>query len=118
MRLDFKRIEVHSFMSFEDEVFDFSEHKGLTLVKGVNHDMNGDPNGAGKSTLFASLLYSLFGETQDKIKNEHVVNRYASDKDMRLVLQFSADSEDYKVIRGLAKGKSSYLSLLKVEKDG
>ena len=37
---------------------------------------------------------------------------------MRLVLQFSADGEDYKVIRGLAKGRSSYLSLLKTGKDG
>ena len=118
MRLDFKKIEVHSFMSFEDEVFNFNEHKGLTLVKGINHDMNGDPNGAGKSTIFASLLYTLFGETQDKIKNEHIVNRYASDKDMRLVLQFSTDGEDYKVIRGLVKGRSSYLNLLKTNKDG
>ena len=34
---------------------------------------------------------------------------------MDLVLTFAVDGEDYKIRRGLAKGKSSYLELLKIE---
>ena len=117
MRLNFKTIEVHNFMSFADEMFDFSSCKDLTLVKGVNHDLNDDANGAGKSTLFAALLYALFGETQDRIKNEHIVNRYVKDNDMRLALWFSSDDDEYKIVRGLAKKKNSYLQLFKVSGD-
>ena len=104
-------------MSFADEIFDFSSCKDLTLVKGINHDLNGDANGAGKSAIFAALLYALFGEIQDKIKNEHIVNRYVKENDMRLALWFSSDDEEYKVVRGIAKKKNSYLQLFKVKGD-
>ena len=57
----------------------------------------------------------MFGQLQTKIKNENLVNKYVEDKDMDLVLTFSVDGEDYKVRRGLAKGKTSYLSLLKID---
>lgn len=117
MRLNFKTIEVHNFMSFADEIFDFSSCKELTLVKGINHDLNDDANGAGKSAIFAALLYALFGEVQDKIKNEHIVNRYVKDNDMRLALWFSSDDEEYKIVRGIAKKKNSYLQLFKVKED-
>lgn len=113
MRLDFKRIEIHSFMSFEDESFDFSAHPGMVLVRGRNNDLpNDETNGSGKTAVFNSLVYALFGETQGKIKkNENVVNKFARDKDMRLVLTFSVDGAEYKVVRGLNKGKQSYLEL-------
>lgn len=32
------------------------------------------------------MLYALFGEVQNKIKNEFIVNRYVADKDMRVSL--------------------------------
>lgn len=111
MRIDFKKIEMHGFMSFDDEVFDYSAWNGMTLVTGKNNDIPGSKNGSGKSTTFASLLYALFGQLQSKIKNENIVNRYGSDKDLRVVLDFSVDSRDYKVIRGSKKGKASYLEL-------
>lgn len=57
----------------------------------------------------------MFGQLQTKIKNENLVNKYVEDKDMDLVLTFSVDREDYKVRRGLSKGKTSYLSLLKID---
>lgn len=117
MRLDFKRLEIHSFMSFEDETFDFDAHPGMTLIRGRNNDLpNNETNGAGKSTVFAALVYTLFGETQSRIKkNENVVNKFADDKDMRLVLTFDVDGAGYKVIRGLNRGKLSYLELYSEE---
>lgn len=91
MRLIFKKLEIHSFMPFEDEVFEFDKMTGLTLIKGINHDIPDETNGAGKSCLCLALLYALFGEVQNKIKNEFIVNRYVADKDMRVSLSFEAD---------------------------
>ena len=48
MRLVFKKLEMHSFMPFEDEVFELDKMTGMTLVKGVNHDIPDETNGAGK----------------------------------------------------------------------
>lgn len=111
MRLIFKKLEIHSFMPFEDEVFEFDKMTGLTLIKGINHDIPDETNGAGKSCTFLALLYALFGEVQNKIKNEFIVNRYVADKDMRVSLSFEADDVQYRIARGLAKGKTSYLEL-------
>ena len=49
-------------MPFEDEVFEFDKMTGLTLIKGINHDIPDETNGAGKSCLCLALLYALFGE--------------------------------------------------------
>jgi DNA repair exonuclease SbcCD ATPase subunit len=117
MKLIFKKLEIHSFMPFEDEIFEFDKMSGLTLVKGINHDIPDETNGAGKSCTFLALLYVLFGEMQNKIKNEYIVNRYASDKDMRISLSFSANDQSYRIVRGLAKGKQSYLELYENETD-
>lgn len=115
MRIDFKRIEIRNFMSFADESFDIASCKGMNLVQGKNNDIPGAKNGCGKTQVFSSILYALFGQLQTKIKNENLVNKYVKDKDMDLVLTFSIDGEDYKIRRGLAKGKSSYLLLYKID---
>lgn len=117
MRINFKQIEIHSFMSFEDQIFDFSNMNGMTLVQGKNNDIPNLKNGSGKSTLFMSLLYALFGQLQNKIKNENIVNRYATDKDTRVVLAFDIDGQQYKIVRGIAKGKTSYLNLYQIDND-
>lgn len=101
-------------MSFEDEVFDFSSMTGMTLVQGKNNDVPNLKNGTGKSTLFMSLLYALFGQLQNKIRNENIVNRYASDKDTRVVLNLEVDGTFYKIVRGIQKGKTSYLNAYQI----
>ena len=64
------------------------------------------------SSMFAGLLYALFGQLlQGGVKNENVVNKYAGDKDMRLVLTFDVDGRPYKAVRGLNRGKLSYFEL-------
>lgn len=113
MRIDFRRLEIHSFMSFEDETFDFDAHPGMTLVRGKNDDLpNNETNGSGKTAVFSALTYALFGEVQSRVKhNENIVNRFAPDKDMRLVLTLDVDDTGYRIVRGLNKGKFSYLEL-------
>ena len=117
MKITFKNIQIHSFMAFEDEVFDFSKNYGMTLIQGKNNDIPNEVNGSGKSTIFQSLTYVLFGQIQSGIKNQNIVNRHAKDKDMRLVLDFSVDDVDYRIARGLNKGKNSYLNLYKIDGD-
>lgn len=115
MRIDFERIDIKNFMSFEEESFDISSCKGMNLVQGKNNDIPGSKNGSGKSNLMASLLYVLFGQLQSKIKNENLVNKYTASKDMDLVLSLSVDDNKYKIRRGIAKGKASYLEISKIE---
>lgn len=117
MKITFKNIQIHSFMAFEDEVFDFSKNYGMTVIQGKNNDIPNEVNGSGKSTIFQSLTYVLFGQIQSGIKNQNIVNRRAKDKDMRLVLDFSVDDVDYRIARGLNKGKNSYLNLYKIDGD-
>lgn len=48
MRITFKKIEIHNFMSYVDETFDFDNVKGLNLVCGKNNDIPGSKNAVGK----------------------------------------------------------------------
>lgn len=103
-------------MSFEDEVFDFSEKDGMTLVQGINNDFPGQTNGAGKSNIFLSLAYILFGDMPKIKKNENIINRLANPQEMRLVLWLDVDNKSYKIARGISK-KASSLEVLKIAKD-
>lgn len=49
MRIEFERIELHNFMSFAEESFDFKSCKGMNLIQGKNNDVPGSKNGCGKS---------------------------------------------------------------------
>ena len=111
MRIIFKRIEIHNFKSFDDEVFDFNAYEGLNLVCGKNNDIPGQKNGAGKSSLFTALLFSLFGETQDSIKNANFANKYVKSKEVRVVTYFSIEDKDYKVASGFDKRGGPYCQL-------
>lgn len=115
MKIEFERIELRNFMSFAEEAFDFSSCKGMSLIQGKNNDIPGAKNGCGKSQLALSLLYALFGQLQSKIKNENLVNKYAGSKDMDVALTLAVDGEKYKIRRGLAKGKNSYLELFRLD---
>ena len=81
---------------------------GIEAVRGISFEVPRGQivtligsNGAGKSCMFLALLYALFGAMQNKIKNEFIVNRYASDKDMRISLSFSVGKSEYRIARGL-----------------
>lgn len=117
MDIVFKKIEIRNFMAFKEESIDFTELIGMNLVQGQNNDIPSSKNGVGKSNLGMSLLYALFGQLQSKIKNENIINRYSDSKDLDVALAFSIDGQGYKIRRGIANGKNSYLELLE-ERDG
>lgn len=112
MKIEFGKLKIRNFLSFAEEEFDFSEHRKMALVCGKNLDLPGSKNGVGKSAMFSALLYVLYGQLQNKVKNENMKNRYVTSKDMELTLDFSVDGKKYIVSRGLTNGKSSFLKLV------
>lgn len=119
MRIEFKKIEIHNFMSFSDETFDFSENKGMNLICGKNNDIPGhsSTNGCGKSQLFESLCFSLYGQTRNNIKNGNIHNKYVSGKDTRVVTYFSIEKHNYKVASGFNKYGVPYCELYELTED-
>lgn len=118
MRIDIKRIEIHNFMSFGDEVFDFDKQHGMSLVTGKNFDIPNGKNGAGKSTLFATLLYGLYGQLSNKVKAENIANRYLDDKEVRVAVYLDLDGKTYKAVSGLNKRVQGYFNLFRIQEDG
>lgn len=117
MRINFKKLEIRNFMSFEDEIFEFNQHHGLNLICGKNIDIPGSKNGAGKSTIFNALCYGLFGETPNKIKNENIRNKYTNEKDVRVVVYFDVEDISYKIASGLNRN-SSFCNIYLINSDG
>lgn len=108
MRISFHRVEIHNFMSFADEVFDFDTQKGLNLITGKNFDIPSSKNGSGKSNLFWALLFGLYGQLPDKMKSEHIANRSVEDKDVRVVVYLDVDGNNFKAVTGLNKRAQGY----------
>jgi len=111
MKLTFKLMKIHNFFSFKDDEIDFSANRRMTLVCGKNNDVKDSANGSGKSAMFCALLYGLFGELQNKIKNENIRNRYADTKDMSVDIDFSVEDTEYHVSRGMNKYGQSFVFL-------
>ena len=103
MTISFNRIEIHHFMSFDDEIFDFSKQNGMNLVTGKNLDIPEGKNGAGKSTIFNALLYGLFGQFTNKLTTSFIANRNIEDQEVRIVIYLDVDRVKYKIVSGLNK---------------
>ena len=119
MRLTFRRIEIHNFLSFSDEVFEFDTAKkqGLTLICGKNNDIPGSKNGSGKTGLTESLCFALFGQTRNNLKNGSIANKYIGSKEVRVVVTFNVDDNQYKIASGFNKYGAPYCKIVEV-KDG
>lgn len=118
MKITFRKIEIHNFMSYGDEVFEFDKHRGLNLICGKNLDVPGSKNGVGKSTISNALVYGLYGQLPFKLKNENTYNRYLPDKNMRVCVYFDVGKKKYKVCSGLKSGKQSYCNLYETNSKG
>lgn len=118
MRLNFNRIEIHNFLSFSDEIFEFDKQKGLNLVCGKNNDIPGSKNGCGKSNVFDALVFSLYGQSKDNIKNSNIANKFINSKEVRVVTYFDIDGKSYKVASGHNKNGQPYCQLYEIDEDG
>ena len=119
MRLTFRRIEIHNFLSFSDEVFEFdtARKQGLTLICGKNNDIPGSKNAAGKTSLNEALCFALFGQTRNNLKNGNIANKYSGSKEVRVVISLSVDDNQYKIASGFNKYGAPYCKIVEV-KDG
>ena len=67
------KIKIKNFYSFVSAEVDFSEYKGLTLIKGINKDNFGS-NGSGKSALLEAIFFGLTGKTVRKSTEAAIIN--------------------------------------------
>ena len=97
MRIDFKRIILHNFMSFGDADLYFKDD-GFIRVSGINENPqdNAGSNGSGKSSLWEAIVWAITGETIRGTK--HVVNMYGEDGCF-VDLEFYIDNKRYQIIR-------------------
>jgi len=114
MRIIFRRVEIHNFMSFADEVFDFDKNIGMNLICGKNNDVPGSRNGSGKSGLMESLVFALYGQTRNNIKNGNIWNKFVGSMEMRVVAYFNVDDNTYKVASGFNKYGAPYCHLFEI----
>ena len=115
MRLIFKRVEIHNFMSFADEVFDFDKHIGLNLICGKNNDIPGSKNGSGKSNLIRALCFALYGDPGNGLRNGNIANKFIEGKEMRVTAFFAVDNVEYRVSSGFNKHGGPYCQLVQIE---
>jgi len=99
MLIEFKKLTIHNFLSFEDAEVDLNTN-GYTLVSGVNNNPDdlAKSNGSGKSSIWESISWAITGET---IRGTKDVKRLgAGEKDPCTVsLEFFIDKDKYKIIR-------------------
>ncbi len=118
MKIRFRKLSVHNFLSFEDQIFDFSKDRGMNLVYGCNKDAFKNSNGSGKSNTFLALVYGLFGEFPNKVKNENIANKYLDDKNVKVEIELDVDGVPYRLVTSQNKRGQSSFDLFKQEEDG
>lgn len=114
MQCVIKKLEINNFMSFADDVIDFSAKPGITSILGVNNDIPGAANGAGKSSGPIALFYCLYGKSAIKTKNKFLKNKYVNDNTgFSVTLTLNIDGVEFKIHRGADSNGNSFLRLFK-----
>ena len=115
MTLNFKKIIIHHFLSFEHAIVELSD-KGYCLVSGVNRNPKdfAKSNGAGKSTVFNAISYALTGETLQGLKS-NLANIYFDDG-CWVELEFEVNGHQYVLTR--SKDDKTLGTNLKIVIDG
>ncbi len=97
MRIVFKTVKLHNFMSYSDAEVALNRN-GYVLVNGINNnpDDNAKSNGTGKSSLFSAISWALTGLTVSggkEVSNIHTEGTTSVD------LVFSVDNHMYAITR-------------------
>lgn len=98
MRLYFKKIRIHNFLSINDAEVQL-DNRGYVLVKGMNNNPkdNAASNGSGKSTIFNAICWVMTGETIQGLKT-NIPNIYGEDGCF-VELQLMVDANEYVITR-------------------
>ena len=111
MRCIIKKLEIHNFMSFKDDVIDFTKTPGITSIIGVNNDIPNAANGAGKSSAALALFYCLYGKSAVKTSNAFLKNKYIDATDFAVTTTLQIDSATFIIQRGADNYNASYIKL-------
>jgi DNA repair exonuclease SbcCD ATPase subunit len=87
----FDKIRFKNFMGYGNSYTEFNFNEGLTVISGQN--------GHGKSAIMMALFYGLYGKPFKKNKLGSLINDINL-KDMKVEVYFSANNNEYKIIRG------------------
>ena len=130
-KVKIKKINIHNFLSFQDEEWDFENTSPLVLIKGENKDtespLGNTSNGSGKSAWSHALMYALFGQLNGKFHNENIKNDYANTVldgfKMSVTVEVDVaisknEVRHWQIVRGLQKGKSAVVLQLYHLEDG
>lgn len=99
MRMQFKKIKLHNFMSFEDAEI-ILDTPGFTVVSGENNNIedNSSSNGSGKSAIFEAIVFALTGETQRKCTGSQVLR--LGKKEGFVELTLLSNNDEFVIKRG------------------
>lgn len=99
MFIKINKVIIHNFLSYGHAEIDLTD-KHYCIVNGQNNKIedNAANNGSGKSSAFSAICWALTGETIQGLST-NVKNIYVEEDSCYVVLEFSVDSNDYKVIR-------------------
>lgn len=96
--LHIERIEIHNFGPFVDEVIDFDDKSGISIIWGEN--------GSGKTTLVEIIKYALYGQyfgekgrDNSKVKTLSHIARMSGDYCFYVTIDFTYDGNDYSLCR-------------------
>ena len=130
-KVKIKKIDIHNFISFVDEEWDFDSTSRLILIKGENKDtespLGNTSNGSGKSAWANALMYALFGQLNGKFHNENIRNDFSDTvKDgFKMSVAVEIDTimsktnvRHWRIVRGLQKSKAAVVLQLFVLDDG
>lgn len=130
-KVKIKKVNIHNFLSFQDEEWDFENTSPLVLIKGENKDtespLGNTSNGSGKSAWSHALMYAMFGQLNGKFHNENIKNDYADTIldgfKMSVTVEVDVamsrtDVRHWQIVRGLQKGRAAVVLQLHVLEDG
>lgn len=114
MKLNFKKVHLHGFLSFGDAEVNLNDN-GFVSVQGINErtDDNSASNGSGKSSIFESITWCLTGSTTRGTKD--IVNIHTDDG-CYVELWFECDGKEYHLLR--SRNSAEYKTNLKIYIDG
>ena len=127
-KIKIKHLNIHNFLSFQDEEWDFDGTSRLVLIKGVNKDnwqASGEAsNGSGKSAWSHALMYALFGQLTGKVHNSNLKNKYSDTMsqsgykmsvDVEVDTEVSGNTRHWKIVRGIQKTQTVVLQLFTMD---
>ena len=114
MRINFKHIVLHNFMSFGHSELSIHDD-GFIRVSGENQSTTdmAMSNGSGKSSLWESVVWAITGET---IRGTKQVSNLYGDDGTYVSIDFTIDSTQYTIIR--SKDHQKYKTSLQIFIDG